>query len=229
MNECELIQKELFALQDITYGDFHSKLMPNIERERIIGVRIPMLRKLTKKIYKEGCFEGFLKQLPHLYYEENNVHGALISLMKDYDRVIDELNRFLPYVDNWATCDLIANKCFEKNLDRFLEQIKRWLLSEDVYTVRFAINALNSYYLGDAFDPSQLYLVASIKSDEYYINMAAAWYFATALAKQYDEAVKLIEDKALSLWVHNKTIQKAVESYRITDEQKDYLRALKIK
>lgn len=222
-------QKDLFALQDLGYRDFHARLMPTVDKEKVIGIRTPNLRKFAKEFGKKPEAENFLGQLPHQYYEENNVHGFLISGMKDYDRCIEELYRFLPYVDNWATCDLMSPKIFKKHLPELLEHIKVWIASEHTYMVRFGIGMLMSFYLDEAFEPEYLQMAASVKSEEYYINMMIAWYFATALAKQYDAARIYLEEKRLEKWTHNKTIQKAVESYRITSEQKAYLKTLKIK
>lgn len=223
------IQEKLFELQDVKYKEFHSGLIPTTDSETIIGVRTPQIRKLARELDKSPEAEEFLKQLPHKYYEENNLHGALIAQMKDYNRVIDELERFLPYIDNWATCDLISPKVFKKHLPELIEQIHIWMDSDRIYTVRFGIGMLMSFYLNDAFLPEYLETVAAIRSEEYYVNMMIAWFFATALAKQYTAVVPYLEQNRLEKWTHNKTIQKAVESYRITEEQKAYLRGLKIK
>lgn len=223
------IQEGLFALQDMKYREFQSKLIPNIDIERIIGVRTPQLRSFGKNISKTPAAKQFLASLPHKYYDENNLHGFLISNLKDYDEVIVELDRFLPYIDNWATCDLISPKVFAKNTDRLEPEIVKWLSSSNTYTVRFAIEMLMSFYLDDKFDLKYLEWVAQIRSQEYYINMMIAWYFATALAKQRNATLPFIENKRLDKWVHNKTIQKAVESYRISDEDKAYLKSLREK
>lgn len=223
------IQEKLFELQDVKYKEFHSGLIPTIDSETIIGVRTPQIRKLARELSKSPEAEAFLKQLPHKYYEENNLHGALIAQMKDYNRVIHELERFLPYIDNWATCDLISPKVFKKHLPQLIEQIKIWMDSDRIYTVRFGIGMLMGFYLDDAFKPEYPELVAAVISEEYYVNMMIAWYFATALAKQYTAVVPYLEQNRLEKWTHNKTIQKAIESYRITEEQKAYLRGLKIK
>lgn len=222
-------QKALFSLRDSGYRDFHARLMPTVDKETIIGIRTPQLRKFAKEFAKKPESELFLHELPHRYYEENNLHGFLISNMKDYERCVRELYRFLPYVDNWATCDLMSPKIFKKHLPELLEHIKNWIASEHTYMVRFGIGMLMSFYLDEAFEPEYLRMVSFVKSEEYYINMMIAWYFATALAKQYDSAVIYLEEKRLDKWTHNKTIQKAVESYRITEQQKLYLRTLKIK
>lgn len=223
------ITDELFALQDLEYKKFHSKLMPTINPDVIIGVRTPDLRNLTKKVKNSTEVELFLQELPHQYYEENNLHGFLIETIKDFDGCIAALNKFLPYVDNWATCDMMAPKALKKDLAKLYEQVKIWIDSGETYTMRFGVNMLMKYYLDEAFSVEYPDLVASIKTEEYYVKMVVAWYFATALAKQYKVVLPYIEEKRLDTWTHNKTIQKAVESYRITPEQKAYLRTLKIK
>ena len=223
------LRKQLFSMQDLSYRDFHAKLMPTIDKETIIGIRTPQLRKFAKEFAKSDDCEQFLNDLPHQYYEENNLHGSLLEMDKDYDKLVEKLDEFLPHVDNWATCDMIRPKVFKKYLPELLSKVKEWLASEHVYTIRYGIGMLLSYYLDDDFRPEYLEWVAQIRSEEYYINMMIAWYFATALAKQYDVAVKYIEEKRLDNWTHNKAIQKAIESYRITDEQKEYLRTLRIR
>ena len=223
------LQKQLFALQDVSYRDFHSRLMPNIDKETIIGIRTPVLRKFAKEMAKAGDYEAFLDELPHTFYEENNLHGFLLEDGKDYDETVDRIEQFLPHVDNWATCDMMNPKIFKKHLPKLLTKIRKWLGSEHTYTVRFAIDMLMIYYLDEAFSPEYLEWVAAVKSDEYYVKMAVAWYFQVALAKQYDAALPYIERKRLEDWTHNKAIQKAIESYRITEEQKAYLRTLKKK
>lgn len=223
------LQKQLFAMQDLSYRDFHAKLMPTIDKEKIIGIRTPQLRKFAKEFAKSDDRELFFDSLPHQYYEENNLHGFLLEMEKDYDKLVDKLEKFLPYVDNWATCDMIRPKVFKKHLPQLLSKVKNWLSSEHVYTIRYGIGMLLSFYLDDEFRPEYLEWVAQIRSDEYYINMMIAWYFATALAKQYEVTLPYIENQRLDVWTHNKAIQKAIESYRIKDEQKAYLRALKIK
>ncbi len=225
----QFVQESLFGLQDLKYRDFHARLMPTVDPELVIGVRTPALRKFAKEFSKMPESELFLNQLPHKYYEENNLHGFLIAGMKDYDRCIREVDRFLPYVDNWATCDLMSPKIFKKHLPELLEQIKVWIASEHTYVIRFGIGMLMSFYLDEAFDERYLKMVSSVHSEEYYVNMMIAWYFATALAKQYEYVLPYIEEKRLEKWTHNKTIQKAVESYRITEDQKRYLKTLKIK
>lgn len=223
------IETRLFEAQDTAYRDFHAKLVPGVDKARIIGVRTPELRKLAKEYAKHPDVEQFLNKLPHNYYDENNLHGFIICACKDYDRTMQYLDSFLPYVDNWATCDLLSPKAFAKHHERLAQDIERWLSSDALYTVRFGIEMIMTHFLDDDFDEKWLERVAEIRSDEYYLNMMIAWFFATALAKQYDAALAYIEKKRMDKWTHNKTIQKAIESYRITDEQKQYLRSLKIK
>lgn len=225
----EEIQRRLFELRDMKYKEFSSKLMPTVNRETVIGVRTPDLRKLAKEYSKTPEALEFLKILPHTYYEENNLHGFLIETIRDYDAAVAAIEAFLPYIDNWATCDLISPKAFKKHLPELYEKIKVWLKSDRTYTVRFGIGMLMGFYLDDDFRPEMLELVADIRSDEYYINMMIAWYFATALAKQHDASLPYIQERRLEKWTHNKAIQKAIESYRISDETKEYLRALKVK
>lgn len=222
-----MVQKELFSMQDLSYRDFHSKLMPTVEKEHVIGVRTPQLRKFGKEFAKKEEAVFFMEALPHKYYEENNLHAFLIEQMKDYAACIRALDIFLPFVDNWATCDFMSPKIFKKHLPELLTEINRWIHSEHMYMVRFAIGMLMKFYLDDTFMPEYPNMVAAVRSEEYYINMMIAWYFATALAKQYDTVISYIEEHKLDVWVHNKTIQKAIESYRISDEQKKYLRTLK--
>ena len=223
------VQKQLMAMQDLKYRDFQCKLMPTVASDTVIGVRTPELRKFAKEFSKKPDVDEFLKILPHKYYEENNLHGFLIETIKDYDRVITELDAFLPYVDNWATCDLMRRKIFQKHLEELLGKIKEWINDDHTYTIRFGIEMLMSFYLDEQFCPEFLELVSYVQSEEYYVNMMVAWYFATALAKQYDDTLPYIEQHRLSKWTHNKAIQKAVESYRISDGQKTYLRTLKVK
>lgn len=223
------VQRELFELQDLKYRDFHAKLIPTMEKEKVIGVRTPALRGFAKKFGKREEAKLFIKKLPHKYYEENNLHGLLIEQIKDYDECLAELKRFLPYIDNWATCDLLALRLVKKHLDVFIKEIYKFMESEHTYIIRFGISMLMKYYLEDEFKIEYSDKVADIRSEEYYVNMMRAWYFATALAKQYEQIIPFIEKKRLDVWTHNKTIQKAIESYRITDEQKTYLRTLKIK
>lgn len=203
--------------------------MPTVNSETVIGVRTPILREYSKEIAKNGHYEDFLKSLPHQYYEENNLHAFLIEKIKDYQTCINALNEFLPYVDNWATCDSMKPKTLGKHTEELYSQIKIWIASDQTYTIRFGIEMLMNFYLDKDFKTEHLELVAKIRSDEYYVNMMIAWYFATALAKQYESTIPFLEKQTLSVWCHNKTIQKAIESYRITNEQKKYLRTLKIR
>ena len=223
------IRQRLFALQDIKYRDFHSKLIPNIDKESIIGVRMPELRKLAKEYSKREGIADFLDTLPHRYYDEYNLHGFMISELKDYAETVRHLDAFLPYVDNWSTCDLLSPKSFKRARDILPQDIERWMNAEHLYTVRFGIEMIMTHYLDEDFDPAYLSRVAEIRSGEYYLNMMLAWFFATALAKQWTDTVPYIENRCLDKWTHNKTIQKAIESYRVSDEHKAYLRTLKLK
>ncbi|HNX29951.1 MAG TPA: DNA alkylation repair protein [Syntrophomonadaceae bacterium] len=223
------IRHRLFELQDLKYREFTCKLVPNVDPATVIGVRTPQLRKLAREYSKTPQAAEFLTILPHKYFEENNLHGFLIETIKDYDAAIRAVQVFLPYIDNWATCDQLSPKVFKKHLPELYEQIKVWLRSDLTYTVRFGIEMLMSFYLGSEFQAEMPDMVANIRSEEYYINMMIAWYFATALAKQYDAALPFIQKQRLEKWTHNKTIQKAIESYRISDETKAYLRTLKVK
>ena len=223
----EAITEALFSIQDPEYRRFQCKLMPTVAPDTVIGVRTPELRALAKKLKGDPRAEAFLSELPHRYYEENNLHAFLIEQIADYDACIRALERFLPYVDNWATCDMLRPKCFKRHLDELLKQMEVWLVSPYPFTVRFGIEMLMTFYLDEAFDPRYLELVAGVRREEYYVNMMCAWYFATALAKQWDSAVIYLEESRLPLWVHNKTIQKALESFRIDNRQKEYLRRLK--
>ncbi|MBR1724663.1 MAG: DNA alkylation repair protein [Ruminococcus sp.] len=220
------IRQQLIELADEDYRNFHKKLI-KLPEERVLGVRTPVLRDLAKKLIKDGREAGFIAELPHYYYDENQLHVMILSELKDYDRVIAETDRILPYVDNWATCDQLRPKCFKKNHDRLIKEVYRWLESEHLYTVRFGIGMLLAHYLGDDFKPEYMETVAGIKSEEYYIKMMIAWYFAEALAKQYDPAIAYIEDGRLDEWTHNKAIQKARESYRIPEDTKNYLKTLR--
>lgn len=223
------IRKELFRLQDVGYRDFQSKLIPNVDPGKMIGVRTPALRKYAKELVRREDIDDFLADLPHEYFDEDQLHAFIISEMKDWERCMDEVSRFLPYVNNWATCDQLSPKVFRKHPEELYEQIKSWLISEETYVIRFGVGMLMAHYLDDNFDPAHPELVAEIKSEEYYVNMMRAWYFATALAKQYDAVLPFIEDRRLDPWTHNKAIQKAVESRRISSEQKAFLKTLKVK
>ena len=217
---------ELQSLQDLNYRDFQAKLIPTIAQSTIIGVRMPDLRKLAKK-FDEKQAQIFMQDLPHAYYEENMLHSVLISNMKNYDDCINQLERFLPFVDNWAVSDCISPKIFTKNTDKLIGKIKLWAKSSHTYTVRVAICLLMKYFLDEKFKVEYLNVATQIKSEEYYVNMMVAWFFATALAKQWDDVIFVLEDNLLDEWTHNKTIQKARESFRITPEQKQYLKSLK--
>ena len=223
------VQEALFALRDETYGDFTAKLIPTVDRERIIGVRAPALQRLAKDFAKSPGAADFLQALPHFYLEENGLHAALVNGIRDYDACIAALDAFLPYVDNWATCDSLGPACFQKQHARLIEDVRRWMASGRLYTVRFGIGMLMAHFLDGDFAPEQLDWVAAIETEEYYLRMMQAWYFATALAKQFDAALPVLEQRRLAPWTHNKTIQKAVESRRISDEKKGYLRTLRRK
>lgn len=222
------IQRQLLERRDDAYAEFQSRLIPTVPRETVMGVRVPEIRKLAKSYAKDPEHLEFMKQLPHQYYDENMLHAVLISELRDYDACIRALDAFLPFVDNWAVCDILSPKIFRKNRDRLTEKIREWTESEQTYTCRFGIGMLMTHYLDEDFRPEYLEIPAGIHSKEYYVNMMIAWYFATALAKQWDEAVRYLQEKRLDPWVHNKTIQKARESYRITKEQKEYLKTWKV-
>ena len=222
------ITAKLFALRDEKYGEFQAKLIPTVDAKSIIGVRTPELRKYAKELAGDARVSEFLSDLPHQYFDENQLHAFVLSGMKDYERCMAELCHFLPFVDNWATCDQMSPKVFKKHRPELLEYIKKWLESDHTYTVRFAIGMLMEHFLDEDFDPVYPEMAARIRSEEYYINMMTAWYFATALAKQYEAVLPYLTERRLDKWTHNKTIQKAVESYRITDEQKAFLRKQKI-
>ena len=223
------LQKRLFEMQDLGYRDFQSKLMPTVDKEKVIGIRTPQLRKFAKEFAKSEEKELFLKSLPHQYYEENNLHGFLLEMEKDYDILVEKIEEFLPHVDNWATCDGMRAKVFKQHLPELFDSVEKWLKSDKTYTVRYGIGILLSFYLDESFEKKHLEMVAKIRSEEYYVNMMIAWYFATALAKQWDATIPYIENQRLDKWTHNKAIQKAIESYRITKEQKEYLRTWRIK
>lgn len=221
------IQKRLLELSDEKNADFSAKLTPGIDREKFLGVRIPASRKLAKEIIKENEHKDFLNSLPHKYYDENILHSILISEIKDYDECIKYIDEFLPYVDNWAVCDTMSPKAFKNKHERLMNDILRWVDSDQTYTIRFGLKILMAHFLDNDFKNEYLKIPAKIKSDEYYINMMIAWFYATALAKQWDSTIVYIENGVLDKWVHNKAIQKARESYRITAEQKEYLKSLK--
>ena len=208
------IRAELYQLQDIKYRDFQSKLIPTVSPDYFIGVRTPELRKLAKQVGKRDDLDTFLNELPHKSFDENQIHAFIISGMKDYAACLEAVDRFLPYVDNWATCDQMSPKVFRKHREELLEPIRRWIESDETYTIRFGIGMLMEHFLDEDFEPKYPQMVAGVRSEEYYVNMMIAWYFATALAKQYETVLPYIEGHRLDTWTHNKTIQKAVESYR---------------
>ncbi len=225
------IKNDLLLMQDKTYKDFHSKLMPTINPDSIIGIRVPVLRDYAKKLFKENSIESlnsFLKNLPHEFYEENNIHAFIIEKINNFDECIFYLEEFLPYIDNWATCDMLNPKIFKNNCEKLLEKIYQWINSDSVYSVRFAIGMLMRYFLDEKFKTKYLDLVVSINSEEYYINMMRAWFFATALAKQYEQTFPYIKNFSLDKWTHNKAIQKANESFRISKPQKEELKKYRV-
>lgn len=223
-----MIRERLLKMQDIKYKEFHQKLMPTIPSDRVIGIQIPKLRAYAKEIAGSKEAEKFLKELPHEYYEENNLHAFLIERYSGYQQCIEAVEEFLPYVDNWATCDSLRPKVFKKNKEKLMVQIEQWLVSEHPYTVRFGIEALMVFYLDEDFKEEYPEKVAAVSSEEYYVKMMVAWYFATALAKQYDATVPYLQQQRLEPWTHNKAIQKAIESRRISPEEKAYLKTLKV-
>ena len=223
----EEIREELFRLQDSKYREFQIKLIPNVTPDSVIGVRTPALRKYAKDLAKREDIGDFLSDVPHRYFDENQLHAFIISQLKNFRSCMEYVRAFLPYVDNWATCDQMSPKVFGKNKGDLLLQIREWIASGDTYTVRFGIGMLMQHFLDEDFDPEYPELVAQIRSEEYYVNMMKAWYFATALAKQYEAVLPFIEGRRLDDWTHRKAIQKSVESYRITEEQKKYLKTLK--
>ena len=227
MNKADLHRK-LYDLQDLKYRDMQIKIIPTVEPESVIGVRTPELKSIAKDILKDGNYKGFLEELPHRYFEENQLQAFIISGIKDLNECMEDLETFLPYVDNWATCDQMSPKIFKKHKDVLLTHIKEWLESDKTYTVRFGVKMLMDHFLDEDFDPIYPEMVAKIRSEEYYVNMMIAWYFATALAKQYESILPFIEEKRLDDWTHNKAIQKSLESRRITEEQKLYLKSLKV-
>ena len=223
------IVAELFRLQDKDYALMQAKIIPTVSQDRIIGVRTPALRNFAKSLNKDQDIGEFLSSLPHQYFDEDQLHAFVISLERDFDKCIAEVDAFLPFIDNWATCDQLSPKAFKKEPEKLLPYIRIWINSDKTYTIRFAIGLLMQHFLDDHFDIKYVDEVAGIRSEEYYVKMMIAWYFATALAKQYELVLPYLEDKRLDDWVHNKAIQKSIESYRITDEQKAYLRTLKVR
>lgn len=222
------IKKNLFKYQDKKYQKFESSLIPNVEKKLIIGVKTPILKNMAKEIVKADLSDKYIKMLPHKYFEENQIHSFIISESKDFDECKKNINNFLKYVDNWATCDQLCPKIFKKNKNQLLIHIKKWINIKKTYYIRFGIKMLMSHFLDEDFDKKYLKIVSSIKSDEYYVNMMIAWYFATALAKQYDDTIVYLEKHKLSPWVHNQTIKKAIESYRVSENNKKYLKSLKM-
>ena len=229
MKIIEEIRKDLKNNIDHKFQLFQTKLIPNIDPNAILGVRTPILKELAKKYYSNDEIDEFLNDLPHKYFEENQLHSFILSLYKDYDKLIKDINIFLPYIDNWATCDQLVPKVFKKNKDKLIKEIDKWLESSCLYTERFAIEMLMSYYLDDSFDLKYAIYISNIQTEEYYLKMMIAWYFSFALIKQYDKVIGIIEAQQMSKWVHNKTIQKAIESARIPNDRKEYLKSLKIK
>jgi 3-methyladenine DNA glycosylase AlkD len=223
------IREELFRLQDTAFRDFQSKIMPTVDAKTAIGVRTPELRRLAKQLAKREDVGLFLDDLPHDYFDENQLHTFIVSELRDYETCLQKVDQFLPYVDNWATCDQMSPKVFKKHRAELLGPIRRWIASDATYTVRFGVGMLMEHYLDDGFDPAYLDMVAVVKSEEYYVRMMVAWYFATALAKQYDAALPYIEEHRLEPWTHNKAIQKACESFRVTEGHKEELRAMRRK
>lgn len=226
MTNAEILQ-HLEEMQDIKYKQFNSKLIPTVNEDAMIGIRTPILRRFANKLYKAGNYGDFLNSLPHRFYEENNLHAFLIEKINDFDDAVDAINKFLPYIDNWATCDSFNPKVLSKDKQSLLKYAKCWLKSDKTYTIRFGILCFMRHFLDDDFSTEYLNLIAAIQTDEYYVKMAVAWYFATALAKHYDAVLPYIENRKLDKWTHNKAIQKAVESYRITPAQKEYLKSQK--
>ncbi|MBR5904070.1 MAG: DNA alkylation repair protein [Alphaproteobacteria bacterium] len=227
MTEKINILQELRVLQDKKYKDFNSALIPNISKDLFIGVRTPKLRKLAKEIIKSGFDKNFISKLPHKYFEENQLHAFILSEIKDFNVLIKEIERFLPYVDNWATCDQMNSKIFRKNTDALYEYICKWIKSKHVYSVRFAIKNLMQYWLGDKFDVKYADMVVNVKSDDYYVNMMRAWYFATAAAKNFDEILPYFKNGILDDWTRLQAIKKACESYRVSDKNKEILRSFR--
>jgi len=228
MNDRDIVA-ELFRLQDKDYALLQAKIIPTVSPDRIIGVRTPALRDLAKRLSKEQDTGVFLSCLPHRYFDEDQLHAFIISLERSFDRCIAMVDAFLPFIDNWATCDQLSPGAFKKEPEKLLPYIRTWIKSDKTYTVRFAIGMLMQHFLDGNFDTEYADMAAQVRSEEYYVNMMIAWYFATALAKQYELVLPYLKEHRLSPWVHNKTIRKSIESYRITDEQKAYLRTLQMR
>ena len=227
MNRDEIVA-ELFRLQDKDYALMQTKIIPTVAADRIIGVRTPALRSMAKSLSKDKDIDAFLSYLPHQYFDEDQLHAFVISLEKDFDKCIAEVGTFLPFIDNWATCDQLSPKAFKKDPEKLLPYIQTWIKSDKTYTVRFAIGMMMQHFLDENFDTKYVDIVADTRSEEYYVNMMIAWYFATGLAKQYESVLPYLEEKRLDVWTHNKAIQKSVESYRITEDKKAYLKSLKV-
>ena len=221
------IREKLSSLQDLKYRDMQVRIIPSVKPESIIGVRTPELRKMAKELAQSREISVFLENLPHKFFEENQLHAFIVSGMKDYRECLGALNRFLPYVDNWATCDQMSPRVFKKHRPELMKSIREWIDSAETYTIRFGIGMLMEHYLDEDYNPACPEMVAAVRSEEYYVNMMIAWYFATALAKQYEAVLPFITEHRLDTWTHNKAIQKAIESFRITPEQKEYLKSLK--
>lgn len=226
-----MIKKDLILLQDLKYKEFIAKIIPNIDKENIIGIRSLALKTYSKELFKnENLKEKFLNDLPHKYLEENNLHILLLNYEKNFEKLIDLLEKFLPYMDNWSTTDSFSNKIVLKNLENLIVKIKKWIKSDKAYVIRFAIILLLKYYLDDKnFKEEYLQMVANVKNDDYYVKMMIAWYFSMVLVKQYEKGIVYIENKSLDIWIHNKAIQKSIESRQISIEKKEYLKTLKRK
>ena len=227
----DTIRKELFTMEDLGYNDFIKKLIPTVEEERIMGIRTPLLRKYAKNLMKNDTekSQAFLKELPHYYYEENNLHGFLIENIKDFDSALALTKEFLPHIDNWATCDSFSPKIFKKHPERMFKEAKNWIKSTHTYTIRYGIGVFHSNFLDKDFQPEILKFISRIESREYYVNMMIAWFFSSAVIKQKKAAYPYLEEQTLDKWTHNKTIQKCIDSFRITEEEKRHLRKLRIK
>ena len=221
------VYEELCKVRDNKYKEFQSALVPNISKDTILGVRTPEMRKIAKDMFNTDEGKKFLKKLPHKYYEENLVHFFMIAMIKDFDECVKETECSLPYIDCWPVCDQSSPKAFKKKHDELLPLIKKWIDSDHVYTSRFGMRMLMNEFLGEDFKPEYLTWVASKKGEDYYLKMMVAWYFATALAKQYDATIPFFEKHILDDWCHKKAIQKAIESFRVSDEHKEYLKTLR--
>ena len=224
----KIILSRLRNLADTRYRDFQSGLIPSVDKSRVIGVRTPILRKFAQEMSCDGVANDFVSDLPHKFFEENQLHAFIISSFRDFDLAVTAVDEFLPFIDNWATCDQMSPRVFVKNADKLLPYIKRWIKSSHIYMVRFGVLCLMRYFLDDMFENKYADMVVNIKSDEYYINMMRAWYFATALAKQYDKILPIFENRQLDVWTHNRAIQKAIESFRVSDAHKQKLKLLKV-